>query len=290
MSGDPDTPIHADEPVAGASAGTRLRDAREAAGLSIDAVAQQLKLAPRQVKALEDDDFAQLPGRTFVRGFLRNYARLVRLDADEVLATLPDANTAPSLDRPSLAPTTRMIGELPADMPGKPSNARWAIPLALAAIATIAIVYEYARPLAEQARSSFSFEKSASVPAAQSTPAPNPTPSTTENAPPPPATADNAAPADAPSPPAPAASPSAMTGDMPLVFVFRGTSWIEVKDGKGAVVLSTIGYPGATHAVGGTPPLDVVLGNAEAVTVTWRGAAFDVTPYVRQNVAKFSLK
>jgi cytoskeleton protein RodZ len=286
MIEDSDTPISAEEAPQGASAGTRLRKAREAAGMSIDAVAQQLKLAPRQVKALEEDDFAQLPGRTFVRGFLRNYARLVRLDADEVLATLPDANAAPSLDRPLLAPTTRMIGELPADMPGKPSNARWAIPLALAAIATIAIVYEYARPLAEQARS-FSFAKSTSAPSA---PAPNPAASTTENAPSPPAPVDNAAPADAASMPVSVASPAIPTGDMPLVFVFRGTSWIEVRDAKGAVVLSTIGYPGATHAVGGTPPLEVVLGNAEAVAVTWRGATFDVTPYVRQNVAKFSLK
>ena len=58
------------------SAGALLREAREAAGMSIDAVAQQLKLAPRQVQALEDGDFAHLPGRTFVRGFMRNYARL----------------------------------------------------------------------------------------------------------------------------------------------------------------------------------------------------------------------
>ena len=74
------------------------------------------------------------------------------------------------------------------------------------------------------------------------------------------------------------------------MFVFRGTSWIEVKDAKGAVVLSTIGYPGATHAVGGAAPLEVVLGNAEAVTVTWRGAPFDTTPFVKQNVAKFTVK
>ena len=65
---------------------------------------------------------------------------------------------------------------------------------------------------------------------------------------------------------------------------------IEVKDTKGAVVLSTIGYPGATHAVSGAAPFEVILGNAEAVTVTWRGAPFDSTPYVKQNVAKFTIK
>ena len=59
---------------------------------------------------------------------------------------------------------------------------------------------------------------------------------------------------------------------------------------KGAIVLSTIGYPGATHAVGGAPPLEVVLGNAEVVTVTWRGAPFDVVPHTKQNVAKFSIR
>ena len=64
------------------SARCALRAAREAAGLSLDEVAQQLKLAPRQVRALEEDDFGVLPGRTFVRGFVRNYARLLNLDAD----------------------------------------------------------------------------------------------------------------------------------------------------------------------------------------------------------------
>ena len=49
--------------------GARLKAAREDAGLSVDQVAQQLKLAPRQVRALEEEDFAQLPGRTFARGF-----------------------------------------------------------------------------------------------------------------------------------------------------------------------------------------------------------------------------
>jgi cytoskeleton protein RodZ len=39
-------------------------------------VAQQLKLAPRQVRALEEENFGMLPGRTFTRGFMRNYARL----------------------------------------------------------------------------------------------------------------------------------------------------------------------------------------------------------------------
>ncbi len=290
MTGESDTPIRDETPPPAASAGARLREAREAAGMTIDAVAQQLKLAPRQVKALEDDDFAQLPGRTFIRGFMRNYARLVRLDPEALLAALPEGGAAPSLEHPSLASTTRVIGELPADAHGKPKAARWAIPLALVAIVAVGAVYEFARPLAEHGKAPAG--KTAGAPAAP-TPAPAPAPAPQAvDASPPAAPAESGAPAAAAGAP-PAAevvAPVAAAGDAPLVFVFRGTSWIEVKDAKGAIVLSTIGYPGATHAVGGALPLDVVLGNAEAVAVTWRGAPFDAAPFTKQNVAKFTVK
>src|SRR6185436_16735320 len=126
------------------SAGTLLHLAREDAGLTLDAVAQQLKLAPRQVRAIEEDDFAGLPGRTFVRGFVRNYARLLHLDADAVLASLPGAST-PSLDSPALHQTAPTIGELPASERGKSSWTRWAIPLTLVAIIAAAAVYEFSR-------------------------------------------------------------------------------------------------------------------------------------------------
>src|SRR5690349_18069923 len=85
------------------TAGDQLRAARESHGLSIDTVAQHLKLAPRQVRALEDGDYAQLPGRTFIRGFARNYARLMQLDSDAIVAALPDAQQVPALDTTPLA-------------------------------------------------------------------------------------------------------------------------------------------------------------------------------------------
>jgi cytoskeleton protein RodZ len=296
VSGDATAPIHAVESDAPVAAGARLRDARLAAGLSIDAVAQQLKLAPRQVKALEDDDYAQLPGRTFVRGFMRNYARLVRLDPDAVLANLPEAGTSPLLDHPSIGATTRVMGEMPADLHGKSSSARWAIPLALIAIVAIAVVYEFARPLAERGKTAPA-DKSAPATSAPAAPgAPSSSAPTAPNAaatmPSPPAYGDNAVAVSETVTPRTEtlAPPSGPAADTPLAFVFRGTSWIEVKDAKGVIVLSTIGYPGATQSVGGAAPFEVVLGNAEAVTVTWRGVPFDSTPFVKQNVAKFSIK
>ena len=78
------------------TAGMILMQAREAAGLTIDDVAMQLKLAPRQVVAIERDDFANLPGRTFIRGFVRNYARLLKLDTDAVLGALTGEHATPA--------------------------------------------------------------------------------------------------------------------------------------------------------------------------------------------------
>ncbi len=294
MSPTDDASVDLSPPPAARSPGAIVREARESAGMSIDDVSQQLKLAPRQVVALEDDDYAQLPGRTFIRGFLRNYARLLRLDADALLAALPDGSTAASLDRPAISPTTRVMGELPADATAKPGSARWAIPLAFVAIVAIAAAYQFWRPLSERARGVTS-----GAPTEQALPtpslvppaaAPAASPATDTGAAAVPSTSTAPTSSTAPAAEIASAAPGAAPDDTPIVFVFRGTSWIEVKDARGNVLLSTMGYPGATHAVGGILPFDVILGNAEAVQVSLRGAPFDTAPYAKQNVAKFTVK
>lgn len=299
MSSSDDAAVAFPAPAGAPTPGALVREAREAAGLSIDDVAQHLKLAPRQVQALESDDYAQLPGRTFVRGFLRNYARLLGLDAGALLAALPEGGTA-SLDRPAISPTTRVMGELPADGAARTGSARWAIPLAFVVIVAIAAAYLW-RPGGERARSATS-----GAPVEQSLPTPAvpaPAPAPTADAP----AADAATPAqsapatgsepatgatasDAAPVTSDAGTPTPAASDTPLVLAFRGTSWVEVKDARGNVLLSTMGYPGAKHAVGGILPLDVTLGNAEAVQVSVRGEPFDTTAYVKQNVARFQVK
>ena len=133
--------------VAGDSAGVLLARGREAAGLSVEGIAQQLKLAPRQIRALEEGDFAALPGRTFVRGFVRNYARLIHLDPQVVLAALPGEGDDPALNRPALASPTRTMGEIPPEHAAQRPWTRWAIPLALCAIVAVAVAYERLRPM-----------------------------------------------------------------------------------------------------------------------------------------------
>ena len=105
-------------------AGAILRATRESYGASIEAVAAQLKLAPRQVQALEEGEFDLLPGRTFVRGFMRNYARLLELDPEVILQALPRGG-ASALEAPPLSSTTGTIGELPDSNATRPAWLRW---------------------------------------------------------------------------------------------------------------------------------------------------------------------
>ena len=74
-----------DVPIA-RPAGEQLAAARANRGLSITEIAQHLKLSPWQVEALEAGDYRRLPSPVFVRGFIRNYARLVKLDPAGLLA------------------------------------------------------------------------------------------------------------------------------------------------------------------------------------------------------------
>lgn len=78
------------------SPGARLAAERQAHGLTVEQVASQLNLAPRQIVALEADDYAALPGMVIVRGFLRAYAKLLKIDPTPLLAVLVDKHAPAS--------------------------------------------------------------------------------------------------------------------------------------------------------------------------------------------------
>jgi cytoskeleton protein RodZ len=65
VAGAPDSAV---EPVPPVSLGGLLREARERMGLSVGDVANQIKFAPRQIEALEADDFSAKPEAMFLRG------------------------------------------------------------------------------------------------------------------------------------------------------------------------------------------------------------------------------
>ena len=303
------------EPKRPTTAGAMLVAGRETAGLSIDDVANQLKLAPRQIKALEDGDYNRLPGRTFVRGFVKSYARLVRLDPELVVGALP-AGAVGALEAPRLHPTAPTIGELPITDHSKPSWTRWAIPVTLAAIVGAAAAYEWLRPAGSERAS---VDKDAAINVERPTPAisppvsgkfdtplPNPlavsTPSSNPSATPIPTAAGVAA-IESTTVAAPSvaitsvATPSvannssvpATPTDQPLALAFRDYSWTEVRDRDGRVLLSGMNSGGTERSLSGNPPLEIIIGNASDVSLTYRGQPVDLVPYTRQNVARLSL-
>ena len=325
-----------------ATAGAMLAAARARAGLSIDAVAQQLKLGVRQVQAIEEDNFAALPGRTFVRGFVRNYARLLKLDGDAVLAALP-GSSAPALEAPSLHETAPSIGELPTTGGNRPGWTRWAIPLTLLAIIAGAAAYEFLRPTGDVRHAGpkdtapVATHAEPAKPAAESgvVALPNPIPpgggSTGDvgnGAPPhPPGAAPDAAvrggvpgvpgaaaptsPGASPAPPAirsvpapatttttatpapptapPTAASTAAAGEVTLALAYKDSSWTEIRDRTGRVLLSRMNEGGQTQTVAGQPPFELTIGNATDVTLRYNGKPVDLAPHTRQNVARFTL-
>ena len=118
--------------TSGTSPGARLRAAREARGLSIEDVAERLRLSAALVLAMEQDRLALLGPPVFARGHLRSYAMLVGAPEQEIMADCdveidPQPSFLPTLD---LKPRTR-------------SHPRWAWPVAavVMAIAVVAVFW-----------------------------------------------------------------------------------------------------------------------------------------------------
>lgn len=70
--------------------GEKLREAREERGISVSEVAEQTRISPLYIKAIENDDYKPLPGGIFNKGFVRSYARYVGFDEEEALRDYAD--------------------------------------------------------------------------------------------------------------------------------------------------------------------------------------------------------
>jgi cytoskeleton protein RodZ len=69
----------------------------------------------------------------------------------------------------------------------------------------------------------------------------------------------------------------------------EGEAWIEIKDSADRMLVSSLNPPGSERVVGGRPPYSLVIGNASQVSVTYDGKPIDLTPYIRQEVARFTI-
>lgn len=277
--------------------GPVLRAAREARGESLYDVAAMLKLSVRQLQAIEEERFGELPGPAFAKGFVRNYGRHLGIDVEPLIAARWGAG-ASGVD---LAPLANAQGVLPVSG-SRPRLRRIAAPLVLLFIAG-ALAWWYfdgldpqraARIAGEQAAASPAPEaeggEASGFPPADAEPAADlsvlpPQPAVIPLPPEPSAVAEAAAPVEAPAaeaqPPAEVedAEPEPVSGPGRLVFRLDQESWLDVRDARDRRLYSGVGTAGSVRAVQGQPPFTVVIGNARAVRLEHAGREVDLAPH-----------
>jgi len=286
-----------------ATPGATLAAARAAQGLSIAEVAEQMRISPRQVEAIESDRYAELPGAVFVRGFVRNYARLLKLDPVPLLHALE-----PELGGEVPLRAHEIAGTLPEA--ARRDHGRWWLALIVIVVgaAGIAAAYEWwrgrsvadvpAQPSAplEKPPAPRALEPAGTPPALESIPlAPErvtDTPGGGGGEASPPAGAA-AGPRDAPAPAAAAdTAPGkpAPAGIVRIDVAFEAESWIELRDGEGALQYSGTVTAGSARSFEAHAPVSMVVGNAGGVRITYNGKPFDVASHATRNIARFTLE
>lgn len=290
------------EQAAGPSAGTLVRQAREAAGLQVDALAVALKVTVKQIEALEADRWDLLPDAVFARALAASICRNLRIDPAPVLARLPQA-------APRLSPRGAGLNE-----PFRTSNhgsgpdigAYLSRPVVLGVLALMlgALVLVLLPVPKDAASDEVSAQGApAAAPAAPASAVAGvqllsevvPAPAASAPVVAGPVSAPVATPAPASPPvvsvaPAAAASAVAASADGVLSFSASADSWIKVTDARGAVVLSRLLKPGESAGASGALPLSVVVGRADATRVQLRGRPMDLGPLTRENIARFEVK
>ncbi|PPU18048.1 helix-turn-helix domain-containing protein [Xanthomonas arboricola] len=259
--------------------GQHLRDAREAAGLSVDDVAGKLRMPAHVVRSLEQEEWQRLGAPVFVRGQLRSYARLLHVDLEPLLQQAAIAPIEPvKLVSHTHTPRARRILE---------STARKAMYVVITGVFAVPVWYATRSHLDGKAPSTVSLD---SMPEAPGT-------GTPANA----ATQPASAPREQPAPyiasmtPVPRATPevetptaSAASGGS-LSLSFSGDSWVQILAPDGSAVEKALVRAGERRSYSPGQVGRIVLGNASAVEVQQGGSIVDVKPFQRANVARFAV-
>ncbi len=262
--------------------GARLRAKRESMGLSVEQVAEKLRLDVRYIRALEQDNHTDIAAPVFVRGYLRSYAVLLQLHADAIVECYAagDADTATPFDGPAQPKLKQRIST---------PELRWLIGIAGAAlVVAVAVIFDGRAP------GLFSAER-ATPPASTATPrtAAEPDALSAQGASVsglPEQAAPGAADAttDSANPAPPESQPSSVMANK-VALRLSADSWVVISDASGKDLVHELMRGGSTRVLESQSPLQVVLGNSPAVTVEYNGVIFDQSRFSSGGVARFAL-
>lgn len=303
------------------TAGAMLRQAREAAGLHVAALAVALKVPVKKLEALEANRLEELPDAVFVRALAGSVCRALKVDPAPILSLLPQA-AKPQLHTDEADPKTTFRSHTTQqrapwrDWLSRPGP-MLALGLVLAALLLVlwptapeappsAVVEQPVAPVATQADASPAVPAQVTAPpaaglpeatASSSTPTPGVSVQSPSNPLPPgaaaPAVVTSAAGVALPgtSPAIELVRPVTAAGPVTAVtFKARAMTWVAVTDAKGEAPLRRTLSAGETVSVSGPTPLSVVVGRVDATTVEVRGQVFNLDAVARDNVARFEVK
>ena len=289
------------------TAGQLLREARLQAGVHVAVLSVNLKVPVRQLEALEANEFDAHKGPVFYRGLAASVCRQLNLDPEPVLALLPRPTGQLAAGKHMLQATT-------------PRHAGWRKSETFQARASLKVVGLGALLLAltlsfvwMPSPLQWAWLEGVKLPWTSSD---SPTEVTQEVQMAPAPLSANSFPLPAP---VAAVSPSAAlvppTGSAPVLpnlstaanspgvavlpmpsnsvpWVFSATaeSWLELRDAQNSVVWSGVLKAGETTRIESPLPVRVVVGRAQSVSVTLRGAPFDLKPHTQVAVARFEVK
>ena len=272
--------------------GGALRAARLAQNLSTQAIAKQLRLANVQLEALEQNQFSALPEPTIVKGFIRNYAKLLKIPAEPILAAY--AEIMPKTDQYAFALGPGINMKMSEN--NKLSSTRYLIFTLLVLVMLVGwFFYQHymqqpdaVNPSPEVA-DSFPEELALEMPEAQvsandmaiadNTLVENQFSETDVN------TQDDDTQVQAEL----ATDATSVIAATRLVFNAKQETWLSVVNQSGEEVYNKILYAGKREIVDVEDPAEIVVGNAQGATLTIDGESMDLAPYTRMNVARIRL-
>jgi cytoskeleton protein RodZ len=292
--------------------GTQLAMRRHEFNWTVEQVASQLNLAPRQVLAMEADDYGALPGMAVARGFIRSYAKLLKLDSVPMLAQI----AKPPGSAEQAIPLRRAIPSTTFQPHRGATRARNGGPGKLLLAAGVVVVVGLAAVAFNQRDQIAGFLPASLSRLMERTPSAAPVADgkqegkVTDTDVAPPLNQSDAASQPAATAPAlagmtPQLSPVPLSGAAAaaapvvagtpqaansLVLNLRQDSWVDVKRADNTTVISRVMRAGSSETFELSGPLTVTVGNARGVDATVRGAPLDLAATTRNNVARVSIK
>ncbi len=264
------------------SVGHLLRNARQEQNLTVEDVARQLRLSVQQIERIEKEDYDKLPGRVFLRGFVRNYANLLQLDPAPIIQLLP--NQSPTISPIEKTPFKIKEISFSSDH-SRNSNGLFLVGAMLILIALVAYFVYPTDGLWSNAEEQVSIPIETddgqtsielTLPLSSISSETNNAASTQFN--------NDELLADTPV--------TTLNSDGRLYFNFVTQAHVKVIDGHDNTIFDQTTTAGSNRIISGKRPLFVVIHQAKGVELTYNDRPIEIEPYVNEQdgVARFTLE